>query len=379
MTKRLVQGNEAVLLGAVKAGATYFAGYPISPSSEILAQASVYAASHPEFRFLQAEDEIASANAILGGSLAGAKSFTATSGPGFSLMQEAIGYAHKVGIPAVIINVMRVGPGTGMPTMPGQGDLNQTRYGSTGDYTSIVFYPASVAECYEYTIHAFNAAEESCSPVILLSDAFLGHLNEVVDLDAIHVPVVARTIAPLATGGTRLFSGVATYSDGEPATADADEYIRQFTEARDMRQKVADKHAFHEYGWNKESDTLVIAFGATRRIAQPLAPHFALFRPIRIWPTLDKELTEVAGRYKKIVVIEGSDGQYANVVERMLLRRVERVPLLGGRMRLEAIREGLDRIGMLPKESSTAAAIAPAKDGAKAPAKPRAKAPAKVG
>jgi hypothetical protein len=94
----------------------------------------------------------------------------------------------------------------------------------------------------------------------------------------------------------------------------------------------------------------MIAFGITRRIAQPLAPYFALFRPIRIWPTLDKELSDVAGRYEKIIVIEGSDGQYANVVERMLLRRVERVPLLGGRMSIEAIREGLDAIGMLPAE-----------------------------
>jgi 2-oxoglutarate ferredoxin oxidoreductase subunit alpha len=360
MTKRLVQGNEAVFLGAVKAGAGYFCGYPISPSSEILAQASQYAAKHPEFRFLQAEDEIASANAIMGGSLAGAKSFTATSGPGFSLMQEAIGYGHKIGIPTVIVNVMRVGPGTGMPTMPGQGDLNQARYGSTGDYTSFVFYPSTVAECYEYAIQAFNAAEESQSPVIFLSDAFLGHLNEVVDLNEIDVPVVERSIPPLASGGTRLFSGVATYADGEPATADSDEYIRQYEEMREMRRKVAERYAFYEYGWNKDAETLVIAFGITRRIAQPLAPHFALFRPIRIWPTLDAELAEIAPRYKKIIVIEGSDGQYANVVERMLLRRVERVPLLGGRMSLEAVREGLDRIGMLPKESSQSGAESPA-------------------
>jgi len=350
MTRKLVQGNEAVLQGAIWAGATYFAGYPISPSSEILAAASVHASTHPEFRFLQAEDEIASVNAILGGSLAGAKSFTATSGPGFALMQEAIGYGHKVGIPAVIINVMRVGPGTGMPTMPGQGDLNQSRYGSTGDYTSIVFYPSTVAECFEYTVHAFNAAEESRTPVILLSDAFLGHLNEVADLDAIDVKVVPRTLEPLASGGTRLFSGVATYPDGEPATADADEYIRQYEEARAHRQAVAEKYAFYEHGWNVDSDTLVVAFGITRRIAQPLSAHFALFRPIRIWPVLEKELTAVAGRYKRIIVIEGSDGQYANVVERVLFRRVERVPLLGGRMSLEAIREGLDRLGLLPEE-----------------------------
>ncbi len=350
MTKRLLQGNEAVLLGAVKAGASYFAGYPISPSSEVLMAASVHAASHPEFRFLQAEDEIASANAIIGASLAGAKSFTATSGPGFSLMQEAVGYAHKVGVPTVFVDVQRVGPATGMPTMPGQGDILQTRYGSSGDYTSIVFYPSTVAECYEYTIRAFNCAEESRSPVVLLTDAFLGHLNEVVDLDSIDVPIVERTLEPLASGHTRLFSGVATYPDGEPATADADEFIRQYEEATALRLAVAERYSFYEHGWNTDSDTLVIAFGITRRIAQPLAPHFALFRPIRIWPVLQDQLREIAPRYKKIVVIEGSDGQYASVVERVLYRDVYRVPLLGGRMSLEAVREGLDRIGLLPRE-----------------------------
>jgi 2-oxoglutarate ferredoxin oxidoreductase subunit alpha len=237
-----------------------------------------------------------------------------------------------------------------MPTMPGQGDINQTRYGSSGDYTSTVFYPSTVAECFEYTIHAFNAAEESRSPVILLSDAFLGHLNEVVDLDAIDVPVVPRTLEPLASGSTRLFSGVSTYPDGEPATADADEFIRQYEEAKARREDVARRYNFYEYGWNRDADTLVIAFGITRRVAQPLAPYFALFRPIRIWPVLDAELSEIAGRYKEIIVIEGSDGQYAHVVERMLFRRVHSIPLLGGRISIEAIREGLAREGLLPPE-----------------------------
>jgi 2-oxoglutarate ferredoxin oxidoreductase subunit alpha len=350
MAKRLVQGNEAVFLGAVRAGASFFAGYPISPSSEILAAAAAHAVGNPEFRFLQCEDEIASANAILGASLAGAKSFTATSGPGFCLMQEAVGYGHKVGIPAVFVNVMRVGPGTGMPTMPAQGDINQCRYGSTGDYTSFAFYPSSVAECFEYTIHAFNAAEESLSPVVLLSDAFLAHLNEIVDLDLIKVPLRQRTLQPLASGGVRLFSGVLTYPDGEPATADADEYVRQFEEARRLRLEVSERYAFYEHGWNTASDTLVIAYGITSRISQWLAPHYALFRPIRIWPVLEKELRAVAERYERLVVIEGNDGQYANVIERILFRRVHRVPLLGGRMSSEAVREGLASIGLLPRE-----------------------------
>ena len=196
MTRKLTQGNEAVFRGALAAGANYYAGYPISPSTEILNVASGWAAEHPEFRFLQAEDEIASANAVIGASLAGAKAFTATSGPGFSLMQEAIGYAQKVGVPSVFVNVMRVGPATGMPTMPGQGDIMQVKWGSTGDYTPLAFYPNGVEEAFRLTVEAFNAAEESRSPVIVLSDTFVAHLNEVVDLDEIAsgLSVVPRDI-----------------------------------------------------------------------------------------------------------------------------------------------------------------------------------------
>jgi pyruvate/2-oxoacid:ferredoxin oxidoreductase alpha subunit len=156
---------------------------------------------------------------------------------------------------------------------------------------------------------------------------------------------------------------VATYPDGEPATADSDEFIRQYHESKEASLDVAERYAFYEHGWNKDSETLVVAFGPTPRIAKPLAPYFALFRPIRIWPTLDKELGEIAGHYKKIIVIEGSDGQYANVVERMLLRRVLRVPLLGGRMSIEAITEGLERIDMLPAGLAPSISKSPARVG----------------
>ena len=223
MVRKLSQGNEAVFRGAIAAGANYYAGYPISPSTEILNIASGHAAEHPAFGFLQAEDEIASANAIIGASLAGAKSFTATSGPGFSLMQEAVGYAQKVGVPCVFVNVMRVGPATGMPTMPGQGDIMQVKWGSTGDYTPLAFYPNGVEEAFRVTVQAFNAAEESRSPVVLLSDTFVAHLNEVVDLDeaAAEIIVALREAAPLArheVGKPRFFAGVLMY---EPARTPA--------------------------------------------------------------------------------------------------------------------------------------------------------------
>ncbi|HET7685228.1 MAG TPA: hypothetical protein VFM19_02340, partial [Candidatus Limnocylindria bacterium] len=258
MTRKLSQGNEAVFRGALAAGANYYAGYPISPSTEILNIASGHAAEHPEFGFLQAEDEIASANAIIGASLAGAKSFTATSGPGFSLMQEAVGYAQKVGVPCVFVNVMRVGPATGMPTMPGQGDIMQVKWGSTGDYTPLAFYPNGVEEAFRVTVQAFNAAEESRSPVILLSDTFVAHLNEVVDLDAIagELEVAPRDAAPLARhpkGSPRFFAGVLMYESGpnagEPATADADEYLRQFYAAKHRHLEVAQRYALYEHGW----------------------------------------------------------------------------------------------------------------------------------
>jgi 2-oxoglutarate ferredoxin oxidoreductase subunit alpha len=352
MTRKLSQGNEAVFRGALAAGASYYAGYPISPSTEILNIASGHAAEHPEFRFLQAEDEIASANAVIGASLAGAKAFTATSGPGFSLMQEAIGYAQKVGVPSVFVNVMRVGPATGMPTMPGQGDIMQVKWGSTGDYTPIAFYPNGVEEAFRITVEAFNAAEESRSPVVVLSDTFVAHLNEVVDLDAAaaDVHVVSREVPALGefTEAPRFFAGVLMYEHGpdagEPATADADEYLRQFYEAKHRHLEVAARYARFEHGWNVSADVLVVCYGIVSRVAAPLRNEFALFRPIRIHPILGAELRAVASRYPEVVVVEANDGQYADLVELAIHREVKRVPLLGGRISLEAVREGIDRV-----------------------------------
>jgi 2-oxoglutarate ferredoxin oxidoreductase subunit alpha len=351
--RRLVQGNEAVFRGAVAGGASYYAGYPISPSTEILNIASGWAAEHPEFGFLQAEDEIASANAVIGASLAGAKAFTATSGPGFSLMQEAIGYAQKVGVPSVFVDVQRVGPATGMPTMPGQGDIAQVKYGSSGDYTPLAFYPNSVPEAFQLAATAFNAAEESRSPVVLLSDTFVAHLNEVVDLEelAAGVSVAPRSLPPLASdpaADPRFFAGVLMYEHGpnagEPATADADEYMRQYYEAKHRHQAVADRYPLYQHGWNTEASTLVIGYGIVSRVAAPLAPDYALFRPIRIHPMLTDELRAVADRYETIVAIEANDGQYADMAELALRREVKRVPLLGGRISLEAVTAGLDRV-----------------------------------
>jgi 2-oxoglutarate ferredoxin oxidoreductase subunit alpha len=338
--KHLVQGNEALFLGALKAGANFFAGYPISPSTNILVLAAEQAAKDPKFRFLQSEDELAAANAIIGASLAGAKSFTATAGPGFTLMQEAVGYAQQVEVPTVFFNIQRVGPATGMPTMPAQQDIVQINYGSSGDYYPLAFYPNSVAECYRYAVTAFNAAEESLSPVILLSDAFVGHLNEAVDLDAIDVEVIPRTRPPLGTG-KRLFTGLTHDEKGNPRTADAVVYREWLTKLKDRHDKVAARYSDFEFSANRASDTLLISYGIVSRVIAPLGSTFALFRPIRMFPMLGDELRNHAKDYEKIAVIEANDGQYACLVERELKRDVIRVPLLGGRINLDLAKQGL--------------------------------------
>ena len=335
MTKRLLQGNQAIALAAVKAGLNFYAGYPITPASEILHEL----VNKKTVKVLQMEDEIASINAIIGSSLAGAKSMTATSGPGFSLMQESIGLAHMMEIPLVIVNVQRVGPSTGMPTFPAQGDILQCKYGSHGDYFPIVFYPNSVAELYEFTFNAFNAAEESLSPVILLSDSYVGHLYETIE--ETDYPISKRTLAPLGTSN-RHFTGL-THEDSKPATSDPEVHKKLIKRLETKQKKVSRKYNDYEYIENKDSDTLLIAYGAMSRVAYDFKEDFAIYRPVRIFPIVEK-IKDIAKKYKEIVVMEMNTGQYANEVERLLYREVKLIPILGGKIDLNEIASKLRRI-----------------------------------
>ena len=178
---QLMQGNEAVAEGALAAGVSFFAGYPITPSTEI---AEILADRLPETsgKFIQMEDEIGSIAAIIGASIGGRKSLTATSGPGFSLMQENLGFACLAEIPLVIVNVMRAGPSTGLPTSPSQGDVMQARWGTHGDHPIIVLTPASVEEAFHYTVKAVNFSEKYRNPVIVLMDEVIGHMRARVSL-----------------------------------------------------------------------------------------------------------------------------------------------------------------------------------------------------
>src|SRR6056297_2477243 len=187
------QGNEAIVEGALLAGCDFFAGYPITPSTEIAEEMSRRLPLLENGVFLQMEDEIASMGSVIGASLAGRKGMTATSGPGFSLMQEHIGYACMTEVPLVLVNVMRGGPSTGLPTSPAQGDVQQARWGTHGDHPVIVLSASDVQECLDMTVVAFNFAEKYRTPVILLLDEVTAHTREkVVIPEAEDLEVLSR-------------------------------------------------------------------------------------------------------------------------------------------------------------------------------------------
>jgi len=334
--KRLIMGNEAVAMGALKAGMTFFAAYPITPASEIM---HILAEKEGEIVFLHAEDEIASIHLVIGGSLAGRKAMTSTSGPGMSLKQEGIGLAHMMEVPLVVVDVQRVGPSTGMPTLPSQGDIIQSIHGSHGDYNPIVLYPSSVEECYRYTIEAFNAAEESRSPVVLLLDGFLAHLSETVDLDRVSVEIKPRTLAPLGHGN-RHFTGLLA-KNGVPLTKDSQYYREWYGRVKNKMLETAMNYRFYEYLKNDQADTLLIAYGIVFRVILPLKKEFSLFKPVSLFPVLEKEIQAAASEHKRIVVIEMNDGQYRGEVQKVLPREVLGISVLGGTVSLKEIRERL--------------------------------------
>src|SRR5512145_549051 len=176
-----MQGNEAIAMGALAAGCRFYAGYPITPSTEV---AEVLSRELPKVggKFIQMEDEIGSLAAVIGASVGGLKSMTATSGPGFSLMQEHVGYAAMTEVPCVVVNVQRLGPSTGQPTSGSQGDVMQSRWGTHGDHPIIVLSPTSVAQSFDLAVKAFNLSEKYRTPVILLTDEIIGHMREPIEL-----------------------------------------------------------------------------------------------------------------------------------------------------------------------------------------------------
>lgn len=347
---RLMQGNEACAEGALYAGCRFFAGYPITPSSEI---AEDLAEKLPLLGgvFLQMEDEIASMAAVIGASLAGLKAMTATSGPGFSLKQENIGFACYTEVPCVIVNVQRGGPSTGAPTGPAQADVMQARWGTHGDHAAIALAPATVQECFTETVRAFNLAEKFRHPVIVLSDEIVGHMREkLVIPEPGELEIIDRVkptccpgeykpfdssagdVPPLAAYGEGYrfhVTGLDHRADGFPT---ANQNIIQSENERLFRKIYKNKKEIIKVEETLTEDARigVVAFGATARSAK-LAVRLArqegipagLLRPLTLWPFPDDEILALASHVDRIVVPEMNLGQVALEVERAARGKAE--------------------------------------------------------
>ena len=344
MSARLMQGNEAIAEGAIAAGVTFFAGYPITPSTEIAEQ---MAALLPKIggTFLQMEDEIGAMGAILGASLAGAKVMDATSGPGFSLKQELIGYAACAEIPCVLVNVQRVGPSTGQPTAPAQGDVMQTRWGTHGDHPIIVLSPWSVREAFDMTVTAVNYAERFRSPVILLTDEIVGHLRENVTLPAPEelsiyprrlpkttraegyqpyavgedlVPDVARFGDGFRIHVTGLLHDETGFPSGSPLVTE--QLLRRLHEKID---RVGAEIIHTEEAFMEDADCAVVSYGGTARTAYEAVRtaradgiRVGFLRLQTIWPFADAAIGRLAARVQRILVAELNYGQLTHEVTR---------------------------------------------------------------
>lgn len=325
--KTTTNGSKIAVQAAIDAGIGFFAGYPITPAAKILEYMADLAGRKDDLVFLQSEDEISALHNVIGASLGGKKAMTATSGPGFSLMQEGLGLAFASRVPLVLINVMRVGPSTGMPTKASQQDLLATQYGPHGDYKSIVFYPNSLPEIYEYIIKAFDAAEKCSSPVIVLLDAVLANIYETIDIPGTKKAKTKRHTLRFGKSSRHL-SGLVTDSKGIPQTNSYDTYDRWITKRIKKIVRTASDFDCYEYKKGRSAKTLIISFGFLSRLI-PESPKYRTFRPIRLFPVSDS-LKRVAKRYKKIIVVEANQGQYAYALRSELQREIQSIKITRG-------------------------------------------------
>ena len=359
MTVKFMQGNEAVAWGALAAGCKFYAGYPITPSTEI---AEMLARELPKIdgKFIQMEDEIASLAACIGASVGGLKSMTATSGPGFSLMQEHIGYSAMTEVPCVIVDVQRLGPSTGQPTSPSQGDVMQARWGTHGDHPIIVLSPASVRQAFDLTVTAFNFSEKYRTPVILLLDEVIGHMREKIELpDPESVERVERMttsvppewykpfgdsasdVPPMSDFGAGFryhITGLLHDEIGYPTQRidEIDPWIERIQ--RKIERNVGDITMVEEDG--ADARTVVVAYGATARsarhavkLARQRRCKVGLITLLTLWPFAEDMIAHISHSAHRIIVPEMNLGQMALEVERVAGReKVVRVNRANGEM-----------------------------------------------
>ena len=347
----LLQGNQAVVEGAIAAGVKFYGGYPITPSTEIAEQLALRL---PQVggKFMQTEDEIAGLGTVIGASMAGKKAMTATSGPGFSLKQEMLGLACIAEIPCVIVNVQRVGPATGQPTSPAQGEVMQTRWGTHGDHWLITISPSSVPECFELTLRAVALSEKYRCPVILLMDEVIGHMREKIELPDNYdeIPQAERKVptcapeeylaygceegskvpamAPFGSGYRWHVTGLVHDETGFPkgtgaATKESQDRLR--TKLTDNLDDIVQVENYRM----EDAEFAVVAFGGAARTAYEAVDmaraeglKVGFVRPITIWPFAEKQMQDLAGKVKGILVHELNCGQYVLEVERAVAGKV---------------------------------------------------------
>jgi 2-oxoglutarate ferredoxin oxidoreductase subunit alpha len=341
---RLIQGNRACAEGAIAAGCRFFGGYPITPSTEI---AEVLARELPKVggKFIQMEDEIASLASVIGASVAGVKSMTATSGPGFSLMQEHVGYAYMAEVPCVIVDVQRGGPSTGLPTKVAQADTMQARWGTHGDYQAIAVATSSVEECFNLTIRAFNLSEKYRTPVIVLMDEVVGHMREVVRLpEPAEIRVTNRMkptvhpgwyqhfennphfVSPMASFGEGYrynITGLTHNPDGFPTASSwlikeklkklKNKITHNVNDIVQVREEfMDDAHiAVFAYGIVARAARQAVRMARDRRIKA------GLIQPLTVWPFPDLYLEHHMEQLDLIIVAELNQGQLINEVTRV--------------------------------------------------------------
>ncbi len=352
---KLMQGNEACVEGALAAGMKFFAGYPITPSTEI-AEISAQRLPRVGGKFIQMEDEIAGMAATIGGSLAGLKSMTATSGPGFSLKQENIGYAMLTEIPCVVVDVQRGGPSTGLPTAPSQSDVMQAKWGTHGDHPVIALSPSSIRETYDLTIQAFNFAEKYRTPVFLMLDEVIGHMREKIEIpDPSEIEIVNR-VAPeeseksdyKAYDNSREVPKMAAFGQGfkfhvtglmhdEFGFPKNDPTVTEILMDRIMSKienNLDDILLYDEY-YTEDMDLLILSYGGTYRSvmsavreAQRSGKKVGVFKAKTLWPFPEKRIQELSEKVDNLIVAEMNLGQYYYEVDRVA-RKNCKVSLLG--------------------------------------------------
>ena len=352
-----VQGNEACAKGAIKAGCRFFAGYPITPSTEV---AENLAKDLPTVggSFVQMEDEIASAGAIIGGSWGGSKSMTATSGPGFSLMQENIGYAFITETPIVIVNVQRGSPSTGQPTMAAQADMMQARWGSHGDYEPIALAPSSVQEFFDFTIKAFNLAEEYRTPVFVMADEVIGHMREKIVIED-DIEIVSRTMPnkeenylpfknvengtnPMPSFGEGFnihVTGLTHDERGYPDTNSPETHTELVQRLCDKILNNKNKICSVVSEGCEDADIVVVSYGAPVRSvitavkkAQEEGKKVGYIKIDTPWPFPDEQIAELVGDASDVIVVEMNLGQMYYEVDRVLDSKVNThlIGIIGG-------------------------------------------------